>query len=374
MKEPQTQNEIFKKLPQTLQILNVCGFELSTYTFCHGHCNVSSTLDIKLLVDALMERKNLHTLIISISNVEDMKILTQLTFLINLHIILDDSLVLSDGSMDKSIMLRMVNQLQYFPHLESFTLTVAEYSCHLSDYDKPMILSVIFDISPARDIQICLSWFGAQALPQFMEITARHKFGIRYYRIQYLHLLEQRYNIIGANRYQKYVDISMYNDWDDGFMAYDYKDYCDLDNICWILLIGMIDGIDKLHNIEVIIIILNLKLTWTNIFMAAWSISGVHIHVATLQIGCIVGQPTLGAFWSASRQLPRHIKVHVHVYSHVLTLTAQILGRCFVMLGCTTDILGVNYLFFLNFTSEPAILHTLLYTSTLPATDTHSMV
>ena len=80
------QNEIFKNLPQTL----VCGFEQSTYTFCEEHCNVSSTLDIKLLADALIERKNLHTLTISISNVADMKILTQLTFLINLHIILDD--------------------------------------------------------------------------------------------------------------------------------------------------------------------------------------------------------------------------------------------------------------------------------------------
>ncbi len=85
--------EIFRNLPQTLQTLNVCGFDhsIDTYTFCDESCNVSSKLGVRLIVDVLIERKNLHTLTISISNVEDMKILTQLTFLIHLHIILDDS-------------------------------------------------------------------------------------------------------------------------------------------------------------------------------------------------------------------------------------------------------------------------------------------
>jgi hypothetical protein len=91
------QKEIFRNLPQTLQTLiqNMCGFKLSTNTFCHYEsCDVTSTLNVKLIADALMERKHLHTLTISISNVEDIKILTQLTFLIHLHIILDDYLVM----------------------------------------------------------------------------------------------------------------------------------------------------------------------------------------------------------------------------------------------------------------------------------------
>ena len=100
------QKEIFRNLPQTLQTLNICGFEQSTnHTFCDDYCNVSSTLDIRLIVDALMERKDLHTLTISISNVGDMKILTQLTSLIHLHIILDDSfgnIAYDHESVDKS--------------------------------------------------------------------------------------------------------------------------------------------------------------------------------------------------------------------------------------------------------------------------------
>jgi hypothetical protein len=172
------QKEIFKNLSQTIQTLNVCGFELSTV--CHyDTCKVSSTLDVKLIADVLMERKNLRTLTISISNVEDMKILTQLTFLIHLNIILDHSFGLSDddnvhGTVGKNTILPIVNHLQHFPHLESFALTVGGSRCYLSDYDKQKILSIIFDISPARDIQICLSAYGAQDLPQFSEITSRY--------------------------------------------------------------------------------------------------------------------------------------------------------------------------------------------------------
>jgi hypothetical protein len=94
-----------------------------------------------------------------------MKILTQLTFLIHLHIILDDSFGDSDvyGSVDKSTILPIVSHLQHFHHLESFALTAGDHSCRLSDYDKQMILSVIFDISSARDIQICLNRYGAKA-------------------------------------------------------------------------------------------------------------------------------------------------------------------------------------------------------------------
>ena len=132
-------------IPQTLQTLNVCGSELSKNTSCLQH--------------ALMGRKNLRTLTISISRstIEDMKILTQLTFLIHLsmNIILDSSgLSDNNGLVDKSTMLLIVNQLQHFPHLESFALTVVNSSFRWSDYDKQMILSKIFDISPARNIRL----------------------------------------------------------------------------------------------------------------------------------------------------------------------------------------------------------------------------
>ena len=71
-----TQKKIFRNLPQTLQTLNVCaGSELSKNISC-TLCKVSSTPDVKLIADALMGRKNLRKLTISISNVEDMKRLT----------------------------------------------------------------------------------------------------------------------------------------------------------------------------------------------------------------------------------------------------------------------------------------------------------
>ena len=114
-----------------------------------------------------MERKNLHTLTISISTIEDMKILTQLTFLIHLNIIFNSSGLSDDNeSVDKNTILPIVNQLQHFPHLESFVLTVVN-SWSKSDFqiDKQMILSKIFDISPARDIR--LARCGAITLPQF---------------------------------------------------------------------------------------------------------------------------------------------------------------------------------------------------------------
>ena len=107
------QKEIFRNLPQTLQTLNVYGSELSkNISLCK---TVFSTLDVRLIADALMERKNPHTLTISISTIEDMKILTQLTFLIQLNIIFD-SLGLSDdnGSVDKSTILPIVNQLSLY--------------------------------------------------------------------------------------------------------------------------------------------------------------------------------------------------------------------------------------------------------------------
>ena len=53
--------------------------------------------------------------------------------------------------MDKGTVLLKARNLQYFPQLESFTLTAM---CACSDYDKKEILSIIFDISPAQDIQI----------------------------------------------------------------------------------------------------------------------------------------------------------------------------------------------------------------------------
>ena len=216
------QKEIFKNLPQTLQTLNVCGFELSTYTksLYDDICKVSSTLDVKLIADALIERKNLRRLTISISNVEDMKILTQLTFLIHLHIILDDSFAY--GSVDKSTILPIANHLQHFPQLESFALTVGDHRCHLSDYDKQIILSKIFDVSPARDIQICLSQYGAQALPQFKEIFSRHSFGISDYRIHHLHLKQGYHSALRDLE----SDSSTYNDWDwdEDYIVWD-EDY-----------------------------------------------------------------------------------------------------------------------------------------------------
>jgi hypothetical protein len=47
-------------------------------------------------------------------------------------------------------------------------------SCRLSDYDKQKVLSNIFVIPPARDIQIFLSQSGAQELPQFKKIISKH--------------------------------------------------------------------------------------------------------------------------------------------------------------------------------------------------------
>jgi adenylate kinase family enzyme len=172
------QKEFFRNLPQTLQTLNVCGFEQLKY-FSHctfegtNGCKVSSTLDVKLIANALTEKKNLRRLTISISNVEDMKILTQLTFLRHLHIILDDSLV-DDRLVDKSTILPIVNpHLRYFPHLESFALTVG----HFVRYnDEQMILSIIFDISPARDIRF--NQYNVQGLSQFRDITINHIFSM----------------------------------------------------------------------------------------------------------------------------------------------------------------------------------------------------
>ena len=158
------QKEIFRNLPHTLQTLNVCGFERSDLIFCDDYCEVSSTLDVKLIVDSLIERKNLRSLTLSISSVEDMKTLTQLSFLIHLHIIWNDPL----GSMDKST---IAHTLQNFPHLESFTLISNCYPW--SDYDKQEILSIIFTITPARDIRICLSQFNPP--PQFDEIIERQR-------------------------------------------------------------------------------------------------------------------------------------------------------------------------------------------------------
>ena len=195
------QKKIFRNLPQTLQMLNVCGFYRTESKFFW----VSSKLDIKLLVDALIDRKNLRRLTVSIANVEDMKILTQLTFLTHLHIILDNSLGLWDdddvyGSVDKSTILPIASHLQHFPHLESFALTVGDYSCHLSDYDKQMILSTIFDISPARDVQICLSRFSAQDLPQFDKIFSGHLFTISDHRT-HLHRQCHMYAHVKRNRF-----------------------------------------------------------------------------------------------------------------------------------------------------------------------------
>ena len=48
-----------------------------------------------------------------------------------------------------------------------------------------------------------------------MRITMRHTFGIRHYRIHHLHLR-------AANTARTHVDRT-YNDWGDGFMAYDYE-------------------------------------------------------------------------------------------------------------------------------------------------------
>ncbi len=63
----------------------------------------------------------------------------------------------------------------------------------MSDYDKQTILSKIFDISPARDIQICFM-YGAQALPQFKKIFRRRPFAVNDYRIHRLYL-ERSYAI-----------------------------------------------------------------------------------------------------------------------------------------------------------------------------------
>ena len=93
------------------------------------------------MADALIDRKNLHTLTVSIYNAEDMETLTQLAFLVHLNIILDHPFG------DKSTVLKIAHNLQHFPHLQSFTL-IAE--CGFSDYDKLEILSMIFDTSPAR--------------------------------------------------------------------------------------------------------------------------------------------------------------------------------------------------------------------------------
>ena len=49
-----------------------------------------------------------------------MKTLTQLTFLVNLHKIWDESY--ESESMDKSTALLIAHNLQHFPQLESFTL------------------------------------------------------------------------------------------------------------------------------------------------------------------------------------------------------------------------------------------------------------
>ena len=113
---------------------------------------VTSTLDIKLVINALIEteRKNLHTLVLSISNIEDMKLLNQLTFLAHLHIILDHSLLSVDDhdpliqSADKSTILLIADNLKHFPHLESFTLQVVAKCNQWSDYDKQELLSKIF--------------------------------------------------------------------------------------------------------------------------------------------------------------------------------------------------------------------------------------
>ena len=127
------------------------------------------------MTDALIDRKNLHTLTVSISNAEDMETLTQLAFLVHLNIILDHPFG------DKSTVLKIAHNLQHFPHLQSFTL-IAE--CDFSNYDKQEILSMIFDTSPARDIRICLSLFRTLTRTQseFKNIVSSHTHGILFYR------------------------------------------------------------------------------------------------------------------------------------------------------------------------------------------------
>ena len=108
----------------------------------------------------LRERICTVTLVLSISNVEDIEVLTQLIFVVHLHIIFDRSLIpIVDyvmQSVDKSTVLSIVDNLQYFPHLESFAL---QAECdEWSDYDKQEVLSKIYEVTSVRDIKICFGY------------------------------------------------------------------------------------------------------------------------------------------------------------------------------------------------------------------------
>ena len=82
------------------------------------------------------------------------------------------------------------------------------------------ILSIIFDISPARDIQICLSLFDVQALLQFMEIISKHTVGIRLYKRHHLH---ERPHLTITAETLRYLYSEL--DWGDGFDYDDHEDY-----------------------------------------------------------------------------------------------------------------------------------------------------
>lgn len=137
--------------------------------------DVISTLDVNLVVNALIatERKNLLTLVISISNVEDIKILTRLTFLVHLHVILDWVPV------DKNSILSIAHYLQHFTFLESFILTA---NCvEWSIYDQQEVLSTFLAKTPARNVNICfddLQWTSTLGFDD--KIVSRHLKTISY--------------------------------------------------------------------------------------------------------------------------------------------------------------------------------------------------
>ena len=113
--------------------------------------------------------------------------------------------------MDKSTAKLIARNLRHFPQLESFTLTAW---CSCSDYDTKEVLSIIFDISPAQDIQICEP-INTEARTQLQNIVRRHTYGIRLYKRDHLHenILCKMTNIVSGPGRHKWGDY--YDDYDD---------------------------------------------------------------------------------------------------------------------------------------------------------------
>ena len=159
------QKGILRNLPNTLQTLNIGEIDQNR-GMCCTEFNFSSSYDVRDFVDPLIVKENLLTLMISISNEDDMKMLTQLASLVHLHLILDET----SGSLDKSSVLSIVRQLQHFPHLDTFKLTA---NCDdWSRQDRQNVLSTIFAVSSASEVHICLG--PKDSPPYVMHIIQVH--------------------------------------------------------------------------------------------------------------------------------------------------------------------------------------------------------